>query len=697
MNGRKKIVFTGDEFVEAVKIVREKYGRVIQKHVASELGVSYPTYLTRRVELELDVKTVGLTEKDPDLSSLNLTEEDMDRWIDEIEEKKKKSSYDLFEYQFDESILLKMIGDVHLGSDTMLYKQFWEDVKFIKKTPNCKVILLGDYIDNFTKFSPGSAVYDQLLPPAEQKIKIEWLVRYMGTDKVLGIVQGCFLKGTSVVADDYTMKPIETINKVLGSNKEYDVKHHWQNNYHKGDICRISYLGNTVLDIPATDNHPFLAIKREDIQCSYREKGRFCKGINTGKFCEDRCNNKPKIKPKEILAGDLKVGDLLYIPKAEDPKGNKFSEEDMKIFGWYLAEGSIIPEKATTCFSFGIKDKKYAQEIQKIIEKNHSDKISSTKLKERKERNTIPLNVYGKKFTEWIEKNCGRYSHSKKLNVDVIKESNKNLEILIKHFGYGDGHERDSNGKDITLTTISEDLAWQLWNILLRIGQFASIRQQNRNNRKYNDFQINYKPNRKQFRFCEIEDGYFVPITKIEKEKYEGTVKNLWIDSEEHLYRAGGCIQLNCHDEWSYRNDTFELGRYLAEKIDVPYLGFGGNLHLHVGENLYKLYLSHDDRYFAKQNLTHGLKRAWREEESFNLGISAHRHRADYEEFVEKGQVVKVMKISGYKARDRFLRQKKKEKHLYVDQVIVLLAEKVSSVDKGIVYFTDRDHALRFI
>ena len=342
MAGRKNITFTVVEFERAVKAVRDRHGKVIQKYVADELGVSYPTYLKVRVELGLNVKTMELSDRDPDLDGINLTEEDFDEYIEKIEGRKKRTSYDLFEYLFNESIQIKPIGDVHLGSDTVLYQQLWEDIKYIKKTPNCKTILLGDYIDNFTKFSPGSAVYDQLIPPAEQKIKMEWLVKYLGHDKILGIVQGC-------------------------------------------------------------------------------------------------------------------------------------------------------------------------------------------------------------------------------------------------------------------------------------------------------------------------------------------------------------------HDEWSYRNDTFELGRYLAEKIHVPYLGFGGNLNLTVGANLYRLYVSHDDRYFSKANLTHGLKRAWREEESFNLGISAHRHRADYEEFVEKGRVVKVMKISGYKARDRFLKQKKKEKYLYVDQFVVLLAEKVSSIDKGIVYFTDRDHVSRFI
>jgi hypothetical protein len=91
------------------------------------------------------------------------------------------------------------------------------------------------------------------------------------------------------------------------------------------------------------------------------------------------------------------------------------------------------------------------------------------------------------------------------------------------------------------------------------------------------------------------------------------------------------------------------------------------------------------------------MKRTWREEMDYDLGLSGHRHRAGYEEFVEKQRVVKCVKMSGYKARDRFLRQNMKEKHLFVDQYIVLLAEKVSRIDLGICYFTSRENALRFI
>lgn len=342
MVGAEQISFSKEEFKQAVEEIRKKYGKVVQKLVAEKLGISYPTYMRERDRLGINIETVEVSKRDKTFDNKIFTEEEFGDYFNNLEKKKTKDSYDIFKYKFDESLILKFIADPHLGSDTVLYNQFWKDIMFIKHTPNCKTVLVGDYIDNFTKYSPGSAVYDQVIPPAEQKQTIEKVVKFLGKDKILGIIQGC-------------------------------------------------------------------------------------------------------------------------------------------------------------------------------------------------------------------------------------------------------------------------------------------------------------------------------------------------------------------HDEWSYRNDTFELGRYLAEHIDVPYLGFDGILELKVGENKYTVYVAHRDRYFTKYNLCHGLKRTWREEHDFDLGVSAHRHRADYEEVVEKGRTYKCLKLSGYKDRDRFLRQKKKEKFVYVDQFIVLLAEKVKTIDKGILYFTDREDVLRFI
>jgi len=340
--GRPIKTLTVEDIKEATKRVLEKYGRVKLTEVAKETGVSYPTFLREKQRLGLDPKAIALTPLISDLEYDNLTEDEFEEYMYSLEEMKKPESYEIFRFKFDEDIILKPIYDPHLGAPSSLYKKLWEDLKLIKNTSNVKTFLGGDYIDNFTKYSRGSAVYNQLMPPPEQKMRMEWIIKYLGKDKVLGVIQGC-------------------------------------------------------------------------------------------------------------------------------------------------------------------------------------------------------------------------------------------------------------------------------------------------------------------------------------------------------------------HDEWSKKNDDFDLGLYLANKIGVPYLGFGALLELEVGENLYKVYVSHKERYFAKANLTHGLKRHWREELDFDLGISGHRHRYDMEVFCEKGRTIKVLKCSGYKARDRFLRQEKKEKHVFRREAVVLLAEKQADPSLGIILFEDINQALRYL
>lgn len=540
--GRNKIEIDKEELVEKLRELPT------QQDVADYFDCSQGTISNKVQEYEIGPKLIRKTKKRESVELPNYTYKDLRKKLIGLEDNAEKTiGYNEVEIEVetDRPIGILPLQDFHIGARYVNYKRLFEAVDFITDDPFTFTTLNGDFADNYTTSAYKAGQIEQAIPIQEQKASVESIIKRLAPS-TLSILNGCFLERTPIVCGDYTMKPIEEINNVLGKDKSYNVKKHWQNNYHIGNICRISYLGNTVFSIPSTDNHPFLGIKRSDLQCSYREKGRFCKGINTGKFCENRCRSKPEIKAKTILAGDLEVGDLVYIPKPKDPKGNKFTMDDMEIFGWYIAEGSVMPEYNKTIFSFGLgKDLEYAKRIQKLIEKNHSDKITTTTLSIRKKKNIASLRVGGKKFAEWINKYCGRYSHSKKLHIDVINESDDKLIKLVDCFRLGDGHTRDDNGLDITLTTISSDFAWQLWHILLRIGQFASIRQQKRKNREYNDFQINYRPDRKQFRYCETENGYFVPITDIEYENYEGTVKNLWIDSEEHCYRAGGLFVRN--------------------------------------------------------------------------------------------------------------------------------------------------------
>lgn len=648
--GRKSLVIDKEELIEKLKELPT------QNDVAEYFDCSQGTISNKVREYDIGPKLVMKTKKREGMELPEFSYDDLKKTLTQLEDRAEKSigynEVDI-EIETERPIGILPLQDFHIGARYVFYRRLFESVDTIVDHPFIFTTLNGDYADNYNTSAYKAGQIEQAIPIQEQKASVESIIKRLAPS-TLSIINGCFLEGTPVVADDYTMKPIETINRVLGKEESYDVKKHWQNNYHSGDICRISYLGNTVFNIPATNNHPFVGLKRENIQCPYRENGRFCKGINVGKFCNDRCKNKPIIKPETILAGDLEVGDFVYIPKPKDPKGNKFTTEDMEIFGWYLAEGSTIPEKAVTIFTLGITERKQVERLQELIETHHSDKISSTTLIERKKKNVQSLRVYGKEFAEWICKYCGRYSHSKKLHIDVINESNEKLAKLVDCFRLGDGHTRDDYGLDITLTTISEDLAWQLWHVLLRIGQFASIRQQERKNRDYDDFQINYRPERKQFRYCETENGYFVPIINIETENYDGIVKNLWIESEEHLYRAGGCLQRNCHDEWSYLNDGFDFAQYLANKSLGYYMGHNGLIHLKVGNITYDIFVTHNTYRNSTINPGHGLASVAKEGVDFDIGVGAHVHKPHFEQRVIRGELKTLVIGGAFKGQDRY-------------------------------------------
>lgn len=342
MVGREEITLEKEKIIEAIKEVVKRDGKLVQGRVAKYLGVSYPIYLREKQKHGLDPKAVELTPRMKHLEKRNYTEEDFESYMESLDEQTKPRSYDGFEYKFDESIIVAFIADTHIGSDSSSYMRFWNFCKLIKHTSNTKVFLLADLIENFGKFFRGSGIHDQIIPPPEQKDVAKWLIKYLGKDKILGIVQGS-------------------------------------------------------------------------------------------------------------------------------------------------------------------------------------------------------------------------------------------------------------------------------------------------------------------------------------------------------------------HEEFSHAADSFDFSKYVANEIGVPYLGFGGLVILNVGVNRYKVYVAHEDKYYSKNNLCHGLKRICREEQNFDLGVSAHNHVGDMEYFEVKGVPKRAIKLSGYKDPDRFLDKNRFFKKPMLDMCAVFLAEEQKYKNWGIILFEDIDHALRFI
>lgn len=64
------------------------------------------------------------------------------------------------------------LSDIHYGSNTCNVKVLTRFVEEVEKTPNALAVLKGDLIENGLKDSPGSSIYEQVIPPQEQKEKL---------------------------------------------------------------------------------------------------------------------------------------------------------------------------------------------------------------------------------------------------------------------------------------------------------------------------------------------------------------------------------------------------------------------------------------------------------------------------------------------------------------------------------------------
>ncbi len=87
-----------------------------------------------------------------------------------------------------DSVILYPIGDIHMGSNHHVSKEFAALIDEINNTPNAVVILNGDLVNNTIKTSIGD-IYEEKLTPEQS---IDELVRVLTPikDKIIGVTTG---------------------------------------------------------------------------------------------------------------------------------------------------------------------------------------------------------------------------------------------------------------------------------------------------------------------------------------------------------------------------------------------------------------------------------------------------------------------------------------------------------------------------
>lgn len=145
-----------------------------------------------------------------------------------------------------------------------------------------------------------------------------------------------------------------------------------------------------------------------------------------------------------------------------------------------------------------------------------------------------------------------------------------------------------------------------------------------------------------------------------------------------------GTVQ-GCHDEWFFRQDSWDISQYLADHSDGYWLGFRGVINIILGEQKYRIYVRHKYRRHSTDNLSWGMLYKFRKlKERVDVMMSAHHHYAIAHSNWECEQKVYFLMGGSYKPYDRFTEHKDIEPAPALMPAVYLRADKheiVSFVD----------------
>jgi len=244
-------------------------------------------------------------------------------------------------------------------------------------------------------------------------------------------------------------------------------------------------------------------------------------------------------------------------------------ENFLKLAGYYLAEGCARDKSCRTyiIFTFHIKEEKFVQEVQEIIEQIFG---IGSKIKRIPARKTVSLFVYNSLLARYFKNLFGGSAIEKKIPEIIMNLPPQYQQSLLIGLFRGDGYcNLKRNGPRFGYATISPVLVNQIKILLLRqhisssiykepskvidgvrhresyrihIGQRDSVK------KMCEIMQIAYTPTS----YSSVDDWFdgnymFTPITEIEEFSYNGYVYNLEVE-EAHSFVSEGFSLHNCGD-----------------------------------------------------------------------------------------------------------------------------------------------------
>jgi AmmeMemoRadiSam system radical SAM enzyme len=246
-----------------------------------------------------------------------------------------------------------------------------------------------------------------------------------------------------------------------------------------------------------------------------------------------------------------------------------------ELLGYYCAEGCVVkatarPNSQSLIFAFGLHETALADKVSSLLREVFDVRAHVTA-----RATTRAVSIGKTSLAILVAALCGSGSAKKRIPLAILNGKREHAAAFLQAYVSGDGH-RYANGK-ISITTVSEQLAWDVASLALRLGYMPGFYATDRPEelkilertvslqpRQYTVVWYESTPPRTSYRAD--SDFFFVPIRDVSQAPYSGWVYNLETDGP-HTYLANHVVVHNCQN-WVTSQALRDPGA-LADPMDI--------------------------------------------------------------------------------------------------------------------------------
>ena len=393
-------------------------------------------------------------------------------------------------------------------------------------------------------------------------------------------VEGCFTKGTKITTNpDYkNIEDIQVGERVLTHTGRYQKVYHVQERNYTGELYSVEFYGDATQKLEVTEAHPFVVVKREranERNRNWKRKWLPACELSKGDYLAIPVDKRIESSHQHLVTVPIGHGSHGYknltVPVSS-------TRSFFRLAGYFLSEGSVSGGHYLH-FSFHEKERDYIEDVKSLLKEVFQvEKINETHHKANRGTNVVVCSTaLARVFTTLFGKNAFEKKIPEWMRWEEPVKQRELITALFRGDGnYYCGQNRHGRKELFRISTISETLAHQTRDMLLRLGVVGAINcQKNRGANRKPMFNIciggeqaeyfgalvgtTVKPSlngKKRATMFHIDEHFaYLPIKKIAKKKVNRLpVYNFGVDGDES-YVAGGVAVHNCTAP-SYTTDS---------------------------------------------------------------------------------------------------------------------------------------------